>query len=318
MLALVVARRLVGVVPALFGISIVIFLLIRVLPGDPLATLLGSQGTTPEARATLAKVLGLDQPMPVQYVQWLGKLLTGDLGYSYVRQHAVAELIGAALARTAVLAGAAGVVGLAAGIGLGTAAAMQPGRFVDRLVSMLAITGMSVPQFWLAIVLIIIFSAGLRWLPASGMADLSSGVGDFLAHLAMPALATATVTVGLTARTTRSSLIETYGEDFVLLLRAKGLSGLQILRHVAKNAAPAILTMAGLQVAYLLGGTVLVETIFAWPGLGNLIYLAILSRDLQLIQSSLLVIAVTFVLINLLVDVLQILVNPRVRRLAGA
>lgn len=318
MLALVVARRLVGVVPALFGISVVIFLLIRVLPGDPLATILGSQGTTPEARATLAKVLGLDQPMPVQYVQWLGKLATGDLGYSYVRQHAVAELIGAALTRTAVLAGAAGVIGLAAGIGLGTAAAMQPGRFVDRLVSILSITGMSVPQFWLAIVLIIIFSAGLRWLPASGMAELNNGVGDFLAHLAMPALATATVTVGLTARTTRASLIETYGEDFVLLLRAKGLSGVQILRHVFKNAAPAILTMAGLQVAYLLGGTVLVETIFAWPGLGNLIYLAILSRDLQLIQSSLLVIAVTFVLINLLVDVLQILVNPRVRRLAGA
>jgi peptide/nickel transport system permease protein len=318
MLALVVARRLVGVVPALLGISIVVFLLIRVLPGDPLATLLGSQGTTPETRAALARTLGLDQPMPVQYVQWLGKLLTGDLGYSYVRQHAVAELIGAALARTAVLAGAAGVVGLIAGIGLGTAAAMQPGRLVDRLISTLAIAGMSVPQFWLAIVLIIIFSAGLRWLPASGMAELSGGLPDFLAHLAMPALATATVTLGLTARTTRASLIETYGEDFVLLLRAKGLSGVQILRHVAKNAAPAILTMAGLQIAYLLGGTVLVETIFAWPGLGNLIYLAILSRDLQVIQSSLLVIAVTFVLLNLLVDVLQILVNPRLRRLAGA
>jgi peptide/nickel transport system permease protein len=166
--------------------------------------------------------------------------------------------------------------------------------------------------------LIIIFSAGLRWLPASGMAELSGGLPDFLAHLAMPALATATVTVGLTARTTRASLIETYGEDFVLLLRAKGLSGWQILRHVAKNAAPAILTMAGLQIAYLLGGTVLVETIFAWPGLGNLVYLAILSRDLQVVQSSLLVIAVTFVLLNLVVDVLQILVNPRLRRLAGA
>jgi len=315
-LGLLILRRLVSVVPALLGVSLVIFVLIRVLPGDPLATLLGAQGSNPADREVLAKALGLDEPMPLQYVHWLAKLASGDLGYSLVRQHAVAELIGAAVGRTAVLAGAAAVLGLLCGIGLGTAAALRPGRLTDRLVSALAITGMSVPSFWLGIVLIIVFSAGLRWLPASGMAELSAGLDDFLAHLAMPALAAAAITIGLTARTTRASLIETFGEDFVHLLRAKGLSGWQILRHVAKNAAPAILTMVGLQVGYLLGGSVLVETIFAWPGLGNLIYQAILARDLILIQSSLLVIAVTFIVLNLVVDMLQIVVNPRVRRAA--
>ncbi|MBV9132420.1 MAG: ABC transporter permease [Chloroflexi bacterium] len=312
------ARRLVAVVPALLGVSVVIFVMIRVLPGDPLATLLGAQGSNPADRAILARTLGFDEPMPLQYLHWLGRLLTGDLGFSYVRHYAVGELIGAAIGRTAVLAGAGAVIGLVTGIGLGTAAAFRPGRLLDRAVSALAITGMSVPSFWLGILLIILFSATLQWLPASGMAELADGPADFLAHLIMPALANAAITIGLTARTTRSSLIETYGEDFVYTLRAKGLSDAQILRHVAKNAAPAILTMIGLQVGYLLGGSVLVETIFAWPGLGNLIYTAILARDLILIQSSLLVIAVTFILLNLVVDMLQIVVNPRVRRLASA
>ena len=318
MLGLLVLRRLVTVVPALLGVSLVIFILIRVLPGDPLATLLGAQGSNPADREVLAKALGFDEPMPLQYVHWLGKLATGDLGYSLVRQHAVGELIGAAIGRTAVLAGAAAVVGLISGIAMGTAAALRPGRALDRLVSALAITGMSVPSFWLGILLIILFSATLQWLPASGMAELGDGVGDFTSHLIMPAIANAAITIGLTARTTRSSLIDTFGEDFVYTLRAKGLGDWQILQHVAKNAAPAILTMIGLQIGYLLGGSVLVETIFAWPGLGNLIYTAILARDLILIQSSLLVIAVTFILLNLIVDMLQIVVNPRVRRLAGA
>jgi peptide/nickel transport system permease protein len=315
---MLILRRLAAVVPALLGVSVVIFVMIRVLPGDPLATLLGAQGSNPADREVLAKALGFDEPMPLQYVHWLGRLATGDLGFSYVRHYAVSELIGAAIGRTAVLAGAAALIGLVSGIALGAAAALRPGRWLDRFVSAVAIAGMSVPSFWLGILLIILFSATLQWLPASGMAQLSDGSGDFVAHLVMPALANAAITIGLTARTTRSSLIETYGEDFVYTLRAKGLSDWQILRHVAKNAAPAILTMIGLQVGYLLGGSVLVETIFAWPGLGNLIYTAILARDLILIQSSLLVIAVTFILLNLVVDMLQIAVNPRVRRLASA
>jgi peptide/nickel transport system permease protein len=310
-------RRIVSVIPALLGVSVVIFVMIRVLPGDPLATLLGAQGANPADREMLARTLGFDEPMPLQYVHWLGRLVTGDLGYSYVRHYAVSELIGVAFLRTAVLAGAAALIGLVTGIGLGTIAALRPGRPIDRTVSALAITGMSVPSFWLGILLIILFSATLQWLPASGMAELSDGAGDFLGHLIMPAVASAAITIGLTARTTRSSLIEMFGEDFVHTLRAKGLGDSQILRHVAKNASPAILTMIGLQVGYLLGGSVLVETIFAWPGLGNLIYTAILARDLILIQSSLLVIAVTFILLNLVIDMLQIVVNPRVRRLAN-
>jgi peptide/nickel transport system permease protein len=174
--------------------------------------------------------------------------------------------------------------------------------------------GLSVPNYWLAILLIILFSATLQWLPAAGMYGSEGTLLDLVKHLVMPALATSAVTVGLTARMTRASLIETFGEDFVLLLRAKGLTEGQILRHVAKNAAPPILTVAGLQVGFLLGGSVLVETIFSWPGLGQLIFQAISARDLRLIQAAVLVIAVTFVLVNLAIDVLQTLVNPRLRR----
>jgi peptide/nickel transport system permease protein len=311
-----VLRRILVTIPALLGVSVVIFALISILPGDPLAALLGPQGSTPEARRTLAATLGLNDPLPVQYFRWLGRILTGDLGYSYIRQRSVSELVFTGFGRTLVLAGAAALVSLTLGLVLGTVAALKPGKLADRIISVIAITGMSIPSFWLAILLIVIFSSTLQWFPSSGMSELDKGWGDFLAHLIMPALATGAISIGLTARMTRSSLIETFGEDFVVTLRAKGLNNRQILRHVAKNAAPAILTMVGLQVGYLLGGSVLVETIFTWPGIGVLIYQAILSRDLILIQDSLLVVAVTFVVINLIVDLLQIVVNPRLRQRA--
>jgi peptide/nickel transport system permease protein len=311
---MLVLRRILVTIPALLGVSVVIFALISILPGDPLAALLGPQGSTPEARRALAATLGLNDPLPVQYLRWLGRILTGDLGYSYIRQRAVAELIFTGFGRTLILAGAAAIVSLSLGLILGTISALKPGKLVDRIISITAISGMSIPSFWLAILLIVLFSSTLQWLPSSGMAELEKGFGDYLAHLIMPALATGAISIGLTARMTRSSLIETFGEDFVMTLKAKGLSGWQILRHVIKNAAPAILTMVGLQVGYLLGGSVLVETIFTWPGIGVLIYQAILSRDLILIQDSLLVVAVTFVIINLIIDLLQIVINPRLRK----
>jgi peptide/nickel transport system permease protein len=309
----VVGRRLAMVPLALFGVSVVMFLLLNVLPGDPLAGLL-SPDATAQDRAELAQRTGLADPLPVQYTSWVSNVVRGDLGWSFSRRRPIAELIGNAFANTVILASAAAVIGLCVGISLGLLAALLRGRWLDRGISIISLLGLSVPNYWLAILLIIGFSASLQWLPAAGMYGSDGDLADLLKHLAMPALATSAVTIGLVARTTRASIIETYGDDFVLLLQAKGLSGLQILAHVLKNAAPPIMTVAGLQIGFLLGGSVLVETIFSWPGLGQLIFQSIASRDLRLIQAAVLIIAVTFVMINLLIDVAQVFVNPRLRR----
>lgn len=310
---LVVLRRLGTALPALLGVSVVIFVLLNVLPGDPLAGLLAPDATQAD-RDALAQRLGLADPLPVQYAVWVANVLRGDLGWSFSRRRAVSELIGDAFANTLVLALAAATVGLSAGVALGTLAALQPGSWTDRVISTVATVGLSVPNYWLAILLIIVCSATFRWLPAAGMHGPDGGFVDLLQHLLMPALAASAITLGLTAKMTRASLLETFSEDFVLTLRAKGLSRAQVLGHVARNAAPPIMTVAGLQVGFLLGGSVLVETIFSWPGLGQLIFQSIATRDLRLTQAAVLVIAVTFVAVNLAVDLLQGLVNPRLRR----
>jgi len=307
-----IARRIAMVPVALLGVSVVIFTLLQVLPGDPLAGLLAPDATAAD-RAELAQRMGLSEPLPVQYVLWLGNVAQGDLGWSFSRRRPINELIGTAFSNTLILAAASALVGLTVGITLGLVSALLRGRAADKVISIIAMLGLSVPNYWFAILLIILFSATLQMLPAAGMYGPDGDFMDLVKHLIMPALATSAVTIGLTARTTRASIMETYNEDFVMLLQAKGLTGPQILWHVLKNAAPPIMTVAGLQIGFLLGGTVLVETIFSWPGLGQLIFQAISSRDLRLIQAAVLVIAVTFVTINLIIDVLQVLVNPRLR-----
>lgn len=308
-------RRLAMVVPTLLGVSIVVFLLMSVLPGDPLAGLLAQDASAAD-RAALEESLGLDEPLPVRYVQWLGDAVTGDFGYSPYRRRDVADLLGTAFRNTLQLAVASAVIGVGVGVALGAVAAVNRGRFLDRFVSIIAMTGISVPSYWVAILLIIVFSANLQWLPAGGMSSGSGGPVDSLKHLIMPAFASAFVSIGVTARMMRASLLETYGQDFVDTLRAKGLTSRQILVHVAKNAASPVLTVAGLQVGFLLGGSVLIETIFSWPGLGQLIFQAITARDFRVIQAGILVVAVTFVLANLVVDLLQLVVDPRLRKAA--
>jgi peptide/nickel transport system permease protein len=310
---LVVTRRIAMVPPALFGVSIIMFLLLNVLPGDPLAGLL-SPDATQRDRDELARRMGLADPLPVQYITWVSNVAHGDLGWSFSRRRPIAELIGTAFANTVILASAAAAIGLTIGISAGLLAALLRGRWLDRGISTVSLLGLSVPNYWLAILLIIGFSASLQWLPAAGMYGSDGDLPDLLRHLLMPALATSAVTIGLVARTTRASIMETYGEDFVQLLQAKGLTSGQILGHVLKNAAPPIMTVAGLQVGFLLGGSVLVETIFSWPGLGQLIFQSIAARDLRLIEAAVLVIAVTFVTINLVIDIAQVFVNPRLRR----
>lgn len=308
-----IARRLGMGVLTVLGVTIVIFLLLSVLPGDPLAGLLPSDAQ-PKDREALSKQLGLDDPLPVRYVHWLGDVARGDLGYSPFRRRDVKDLIQSAWKNTAVLALASAVVGLGLGIVAGTTAGLFRGKPVDRVISTLALTGLSVPSYWVAILLVIIFSAQLKVLPASGMHGPNGGTLDFLKHMAMPLVAGSLVSMGVTARVTRASIVETYQADFVDTLRAKGLHWWQILMHVVKNAASPVLTTSGLQVGNLLGGAVLIETIYSWPGMGQLVYTAISARDLRVVQGTTLVIAVTFVLLNLLVDLLQMTIDPRQRR----
>ena len=312
---MLVVRRVGMAVPTLFGVTLIIFLLLSILPGDPLAGLL-PQDATDADRARLAANLGLDRPLPVRYVTWLGDLLRGDFGYSPFRRREVGELISVAWRNTASLAGYSAIFGIGAGITLGTLAGVHRGSRIDRFVTGFAIVGLSVPSFWVAILMLIVFSAQLKVLPAGGLATFENGAGNYLKHLLMPVLAGSMVSIAITARVTRASIVETFHAEFVDTLRAKGLREWQVLLHVAKNAASPVFTTAGLQVGFLLGGSVLIETIFSWPGLGQLVFNAIAARDLQVVQATTVVIACTFVLLNLLVDLMQMVFDPRLKRAA--
>lgn len=309
-----IGRRLLQAVPTMLGVTIIIWLLLSILPGDPLAGLL-PQDATPQDRIELEQRLGLDDPLVIRYGQWLGDVSTGDFGYSPFRRREVSSLLTDAWANTAILAGVSAVFGLGAGLVSGTLAGVYRGRFTDRIVSGGSMVGVSVPSFWVAILMLIVLSAQLQWLPAGGIGELSEdGLWGYARYLIMPVIAGSLITVAITARVTRASIVESYQADSVDMLRAKGLSERQVLQHVAKNALAPVLTTSGLQVGYLLGGSVLIETIFSWPGLGQLVFNAITARDLAVVQAATLVVAVTFVALNLLVDILQAVVDPRVKR----
>jgi peptide/nickel transport system permease protein len=307
----IAVRRILLAIPILVGVSVIIFGLMQVLPGDPAANFI-TPDSSPEQIAAIRAELGLDQPLPVRYLEWLGAALTGDLGFSDARQREVASLIGQAWGNTAILAAVSAVFGLVVGIGVGILAAVRRGSLLDRALSVFSLTGLSVPSFFLAIVLMTIFAGQWQVLPAGG-AVLDEGLPRAVAHLVLPVLSGSLVTLAITARVTRASVIDVYGADFVQTLRAKGLSSGQVLRHVVKNAMSPVLTTSGLQIGALLGGSVLVETIFSWPGMGLLVFNAISARDLVVVQGATLVIAVTFVLVNLAVDLVQTAVDPRLR-----
>ena len=314
MLSLTV-RRLGMAIPTLLGVSLLIWLLLSILPGDPIAGLLAPDAS-PADRARLEAEMGFDRPLPIRYAMWMGDIIQGDFGYSPFRRRDVSELIGSAWQNTAILAGVSAVFGLSLGVAAGTLAGVYRGTWIDRVVTGASIVGLSVPSFWIAILLLIVFSAQLQMLPAGGIGKLSDGLFVYSKHLVMPVIAGSLITIAITARVARASIVETFQAEFVDLLRAKGLKEWQVLMHVGKNAISPVLTTSGLQVGYLLGGSVLIETIFSWPGLGQLVFNAISARDLAVVQATTLVIAVTFVLLNLAVDLLQATFDPRVKRAA--
>ena len=310
-----VVRRLLLLVPVLLGVSVIIFMVLHLAPGDPAEIMLGSQATQADLERLRAE-LGLTEPLYLQYVHWLGLVARGDLGRSiWMKRPVLNEVLGRFKA-TLVLTGAALVLSTAGGLALGIASAIRPNSLLDRLSAVASLFGASMPVFWLGIVLMVIFALWLGWLPASGMfAPYGGGdLRDLLVHLALPAVTLAAASVTIIARLTRSTMLETLGQDYIRTARAKGVvERAVVLRHGLKNALIPIVTVVGVQAGYLLGGAVLTETVFAWPGVGTLMVQGILARDFPLVQGCVLVVALSFVLINLVVDLLYAWLDPRIR-----
>ena len=308
-------RRLLLLVPVLMGVSVIVFLVLHLAPGDPAEIMLGSQATQAD-RLRLRAELGLDDPLHVQYARWLGHVARGDLGRSlWMRRPVLGEVL-VRLRATLILTATALVLSSVGGVALGLLSATRPNSWLDRTSAVASLFGASMPVFWLGIVLMVIFSLTLGWLPASGMyAPYGGGdLGDLIRHLVLPALTLAAASVTIVARLTRSAMLEVLGQDYIRTARAKGLVERRVVvRHALKNALVPIVTVIGVQAGYLLGGAVLTETVFAWPGVGTLMVQGILARDIPLVQGCVLVVALTFVLVNLFVDVLYAWLDPRIR-----
>jgi peptide/nickel transport system permease protein len=313
-----IIRRLLYAVPIALGVSIVCFALVYIAPGDPLQTLLPEDASA-ETIAMVRKAYGFDKPIPVQYLIWLGKVVTGDFGMSIATGRPVLGEIVKALGNTVLLAAGAVLIAFTLAFILGTIAGYRVGTPTDRAVTGFAVIGVSVPNYWLGIVLIIIFAVELNVLPATGMGPRGSDTFNLFdwnhfRYLLMPMVTLSLIPIGIIARTTRSAVAEVLNQDFVETLRAKGLMEWEILLHVLKNALPQVLAVMGLQFGYLMGGSILVETIFTWPGSGFLLNKAILTRDLPVLQGTILVLAIIFVATNLVIDLLQTAVDPRLKR----
>ncbi|OGL06590.1 MAG: peptide ABC transporter permease [Candidatus Rokubacteria bacterium RIFCSPLOWO2_02_FULL_71_18] len=300
--------RLVALVPVLFGITLLVFLLNAVALGDPARAAMG-QRADPEALARLRQEYKLDRPLAVQYATWMGRLARGDLGTSFREQRPVAEVLAERAPATLRLALAATLIAVALGVGAGALAAARPGSALDHALMGAAVLGISTPVFWLGMMLALVFAVTLGWLPVSGYGD------GALAHLVLPALTLGALHTGTVARMTRSSLLEVVRQDYVQAARAKGLSErVVLLKHALRNALIPVVTVIGIGLADLLVGAPLTETVFAWPGLGRLLVAAVGQRDLPVVMGAVLVFAVVYVVGNLLVDLAYLAIDPRTRR----
>lgn len=307
------ALRFTSLIPILFGTSVVVFLLARLIPGDPVVALLGMEATD-EAIATLRRRFALDQSLPVQYFAWLGNILTGDFGRSIQSGREVMPLLMGALLPTVWLSLAATAISLLIAIPAGVVAATRRDTVADYSASFVALCGLSMPSFWLGVLLILTFSIHLPILPASGYVPPSENFGAFLRHLILPAITLGTALTAAVMRMTRSTMLEVLDADYVRTARAKGLRRRTVVwRHAFGNAQIPIITLLGIQFGQLLGGVVITETVFSWPGIGKLTVDAIFARDYPVVQGAVLLTAVLFVMINLLTDVMYTLVDPRLR-----
>jgi len=312
-----IAQRLLSFLPIVLGVTVICFALVYLGPVDPI-TAVTPDDATAEQIAKIRTLYGFDRPLAVQYLSWLGRLLVGDLGVSIQTGRSVVELLLPALRNTVRLALVATFLGFSVAFLLGVTAAFWHGSWIDRLLTALSSIAISIPSYWLGIVLVILFSVELNWLPAMGMgpggAEQWSWDLEHARHLVLPATAIAVIPAGVIARSTRAAVLETLGQEYVEALQARGLPPWRILRSVLRNSAPTVLAVCGLQFGQMLGGSILIETIFAWPGSGLLLFQSIFKRDLPVLQGTILVIAMMFVFINLAVDILQSWLDPRIER----
>ncbi|WP_052182808.1 ABC transporter permease [Rhizobium sp. YS-1r] len=312
---IVVGARLATALVQLWVIATLVFSIMYIMPGDPVLLLLGPEShPSPEAVAALRRQLGLDQPVLSQYLKWLGNAAVGDLGKS-LDGYPVIEYVTASLPKTMELASAAILVAAIMGVPVGIAAALRRGRFLDGLLTSLSTLGISVPVYILGSLLILLVSLKLGWLPSSGYTDISRNAFLHFQKLTLPAVTLGLGLAASIARMTRSSMLEILSRDFVRSLRARGMRERRVIwLHVLRNAAIPIVTIVGLQLGNLMGGTVLVEALFNWPGLSTLLVTAVSNRNYPLVQGSIVTIAALFILINLCVDILYSLLDPRIRR----
>jgi peptide/nickel transport system permease protein len=307
------AQRLASAFLVLVLVSALSFGIIWLVPGDPTAVLLDAN-TSPEQVARLRTQLGLDKPLLLQIVEWYGRILRGDLGQSILLNRSVMAAILERLPVTLSLAGISLILAVVLGVAAGIIAAMNHNRWPDQLIMATALLGLSVPDFWLGLMMVFLFAVQFGWFPTGGFVPLQDSVTGWVRSIAMPALALALVQMGFIARMARASMLEVLSQDFIRTADAKGLSRADIvLRHGLPNALVPILTVTGIVAGALLGGTVIIEQVFSLPGIGRLVIGAVLSRDFPVIQGGLLFLAVIYLAVNLIVDLLYAVVDPRVR-----
>lgn len=314
-MAAYIVKRLVAAVPVLLGLSLIVFLIMAMIPGDPATAILGSYAT-PENVERLNRSLGLDRSLPEQYVIWLGNLLQGDLGRSYALNRPVLDEVLERFSATLILAGTALALCTIFGLLAGIVSAVRQFGWADRIVTLFVLIGISIPSFFLALLLILFFAVRLRVLPASGMYAIYGGgdLPDLLHHLILPAVTLAVVATGVVARLTRTAMLEVLRQDYIRTARAKGLSERKVIyRHALKAAMVSIVPVVGLQAGFVLGGAVYIETVFQWPGIGAMLVKAISTRDILLVQGGVLFVAAAYVFVNLIADVVQAMLDPRLK-----
>ncbi|ASP95610.1 ABC transporter permease [Sinorhizobium meliloti] len=310
-----VLKRLVAVVPVLFGLSIIVFLAMALIPGDTATAILGSYAT-PENVERINRDLGLDKPLVQQYAIWIGNVLQGDFGRSFALNRPVLDEVLERFQATLVLAGVSLVLCSVIGLLAGVVSAVRQFGWADRVITFFVLTGISTPSFWLGLLLIYLFAVRWRILPASGMYAVYGGgdLKDLLLHLILPAATLAVVAAGVIARLTRGAMLEVLRQDYVRTARAKGLPERRVIyAHAFRAALVSVVPAIGIQAGFVLGGAVYVETVFQWPGIGAMLVKAISTRDILLVQGGVLVVAASYVLFNLLADVVQSMLDPRIR-----
>ncbi len=309
-----IARRLIQVIPVIIFVSIIVFIMIRLIPGDPALVLLGTD-VTPQQMAAERLKMGLDQPIYIQYLIWAGNMVRGDLGKSFINDFPVSQLILKKLPATVELSVAALIVAALLSFPLGIVSALKNGKWPDRLITLYNSLAMGIPSFWLGILLVLVFALQFKWLPPSGFADIVESPQEGFRYILMPAITLGVFISAVWARFIKSSILETLTLDYVRTAHSKGLKqNVVITRHVLRNAMIPVVTVFGLNFGSLLGGAVITESIFDWPGVGRLLVQSLLTRDYSIVQALILMAVIVYLLVNLMTDLLYGVIDPRISR----